>query len=612
MNTIKVYFDLINEYGDIKMKNVKRMTIILTVITMLLLITACSIKSNVSDRNLYAGIKNGNLEQVKEGLQEGANINKIEGMWILEPNPIKIAIQSNKKKIAEYLLEHGADANYVDNSGISLLMYSAYNTNLHFCELLLQHKAKVNITDNGGYTALEYALDNWDRISNEKEISQIITLLIAHGAKIQPKTLNAAFKHADKCRYGLTNRILKDLKKAGYKSGLNELIESAISGDSNKVDYLIKNDKMKKDDELQVLFYTAAFGKVDTIKNLLKKGLDLKTIDLSKNTLLIIASKYGNLDMVKYLLNKGLNIEAQNNDSDTALIAAVKSDNYDIVKCLIIGGADIKPYRGLEDLKDALFEASSNGNMEIIKFILSNGYPISKERLSLAMGLADENNHFTIAKYFISKGANIDLEYNTSTSLEDACLSGNLNATKFLIENGADVNGKSVRGEPLYVASSYGNIDIVRYLIKMGADVNGIPRLYYEDKKAYLKGDTSLNAATMSGYFDIVKFLVESGADLHYKIESIDNNTVLMTAASRGSKDILEYLIKKGSEINYQNQKGQTALMFAISSDYLDNVEILLKYKANTKLKDKDGHTALDIAKQKKDKAIVQLLENAK
>lgn len=562
-----------------------------------------------SDVKLNAGIQSGNLERVKEAIEDGANLNKIKVSLVADENPIVLAITKNQDKIAEYLINNGADANYTDISGRSLLMFSAYNTDVSFCELLIKHGAKVNQEDKNGYTALEYVLDHSRKATTESKMNQTITILLEHGAQIKPITLKAALKEDfsdSESRYSLVKRVVEGLVKEGNKPNINDVLKAAIIGDFPKIDELIKANKMQKDDEQQILFFTAAFGKIETMKLLEDKEADIKTCDKLNNTLLIIASQYGNLEMVKYLSSKGIDIEARNKDDYTALMAAVMNDHYETVEYLVKKGA--KTYYKIPDYNvfyGALDLASENANVSLMELLVANGYPINNGTMGSAMISAVENNKIESIKYLLNIGADPNVGYNKLTPLEHACLQGNVEIAKILVEHGAKVDGLEVKGKPLYNAAKSGNTDVVEYLIKKGASVNSIPK--YSDGSG---GESALMAASYNGQFEAVKLLIENGADVNYSDENVDKDTAIIWDAGQGSRHIVEYLVQKGAKIDYQNEKGQTALMRAASQGQLDNVKVLIKYNADTSIKDKEGHTALGLAKSGKYMDVANYLEN--
>ncbi len=99
--------------------------------------------------------------------------------------------------------------------------------------------------------------------------------------------------------------MLKKFLEEGKKSGLDPMLEAAMLGDSSQLNELLNAGKMRKEDENKILFFTASFGRVDTMKLLQSKGLNLRALDEERNTLLMAASQNGNLEMVKYLVENG-------------------------------------------------------------------------------------------------------------------------------------------------------------------------------------------------------------------------------------------------------------------------------------------------------------------
>lgn len=589
------------------MKSIKIGLIMLVIVMLGLFLSSCStvgkisskIISKDSDKKFCEGIILNNLEMVKEALEDGANINKIDGTGLTESNPIWLGFSPgvNGVRISEYLINHGADVNCTDDNGDTLLPWMACNVDVHFCELLIKHGAKVNDENKRGYTALEYVVDHSGRATaTEKNIDSVITILLEHGAKIRPITLKAALKSVRggvTPEYMIKKRILDGLLKEGYTSGLDPTLEAVILGESSKLDVLIKANKMKKEDEQQVLFTTVAYGNVETLKLLEDKGVELKPLSTTLYTPLDIAAYYGNLSVVKYLVVKGVNIEArtsENNGEKSALNMAIENEQYDVAKYLIEKGANIKPFTIFAGSVDILSEAAKTGNISMLKLILDSDHTITKERKEKAAVSACSSNKIEVLKYFLDNGIDINISSNDDFLLNAA----NLDVTKFLVEHGAKVDGVEGKGKFLNFASEGGITAEVEYLLKKGANVNAVA------EEAGLKFDSALMKATVSGNLDTVKLLVENGADLEQENEfgNGKKNTVIITSAACGSRNILEYLLTKSAKVNYQNQEGETALMLATSKGRIDNVKILLKYKVDISLKNKNGQTALDIAKK--------------
>jgi ankyrin repeat protein len=594
------------------MKIKKNVLIIINVLLIVLILSSCVLVTNNdcdSSHKLFMGIKLNNIEMINEAIEDGANLNKIKGIIQFESNPVFIALNDGRNNLAKYLIKCGANVNYINYLNTSLLMEMAYNSDVEIARLLIELGVDVNYINKERETALEYAVDGF---KNEKEVNEMITLLLENGAKIRPITLKVAYlDYADEpsYRYGMIKRILEGLLKSGYKSDLDPVLEASILGKSSKVEELIKAGKLKKEYENEVLFYTAAFGNIKTMKLLEKQGIKLNTTNKRGSSLLIIASQYGQLKMVDYLLNKGIDIETINYDSETALLVAVKNNHCKVVDYLLKKGA-----KYIFEYNNVLCEAADSGNLEMIKLIMSYGCKFEDKDIWISFSRAVESNNEEVAKYFLQNGVNINSNYyDVFTPLISCCIQGNLLGTKFLLDQGIKVNGANGDGNPILIACEFGRTDVVKYLIKKGADVNAVSIASDGEKKG-LKGKTPLVNAIRTGNMEIVKILIENGADLECINECLDNETPIIIAAYKGSRNILEYLTKKGANINYQDKNGKTPLMYAAINGWVDNVKILLKYNADVNLKSNEGKTVLDMVESSdiyNKKEIIKLLKTA-
>ncbi|HEY9061657.1 MAG TPA: ankyrin repeat domain-containing protein [Pseudobacteroides sp.] len=592
------------------MRQGKRLVSMIIIITIGLLLSSCVnitglLGSSDCDGKLFDGIKYENLEMIKEAIDDGADINKLKGIITPETNPLWLAYnhaQNNNLRVPEYLVKIGADVNYTTSEGSTYLLWAASNIDVHKCEFLIKHGAKIDIECNG-YTALERVLNNNGRATaTEKNIDTIVTMLLEHGAKIRPVTLKAALEGRSTYitpNLGVQKRILEGLIKEGYQSGLDPTLEAAMLGQSSKLIEFVKENKIKRDDEWKILFFTAAFGSVETIKLLELKGLDLSYTDKNKYTPLMIASYYGNLDVVKYLVSKGVNIQARDSSDNSALNFAVINGQLDTVEYLIKRGSNIKPFEPeLGGEVNVLFDAAENGNVKIIQMILDHGFPVNDDVLWRAAQRACTKKNYEAFKFFLANGVDLYKKHDVYGDLFPVL--SDLNDIKFFLDLGVNINGFRNEGDFLRGAISYGNAEAVEYLLKNGADMDDID------------GYSALMTAISVGDFNIVKMLVEKGSNLEFQNEWNNRNTAIITAGENGSRNILEYVIKKGANINYQNNKGETALIRAVSCGWEDNVRVLVENKADMNLKDKDGRTAMDYAKNLKNKNIAKILSKVK
>jgi serine/threonine-protein phosphatase 6 regulatory ankyrin repeat subunit B len=153
---------------------------------------------------------------------------------------------------------------------------------------------------------------------------------------------------------------------------------------------------------------------------------------------------------------------------------------------------------GAEDEDIELLNASSDGNIEKVKYLLN------KER-----------------HWFIR--ANVDARtYNNDTPLIIASSIGHIEIVEVLLNNGADVNAKNNCGNTaLIIASSEGHIKIVEMLLKKGANLDASNNLNM----------TALMTASENGHKEVVEMLLDNGPDMK-TIEEVHKG-VLSNAQNR-------------------------------------------------------------------------------
>jgi ankyrin repeat protein len=145
---------------------------------------------------------------------------------------------------------------------------------------------------------------------------------------------------------------------------------------------------------------------------------------------------------------------------------------------------------------------------------------------------------------------------------------GNLKAVKKLIDDGADVNAATTdysNRTSLMFASLKGHLEVARLLIKHGANVNAATTD---------TGDTSLMFASLKGHLEVVRLLIDKGANVNAAHHGM---TSLMWTSYRGHLEVARLLIKNGANINARNHDGQTAIDIAEERGNENIVELLRK-----------------------------------
>lgn len=186
-----------------------------------------------------------------------------------------IAIEINKPKMIQYLLDRKADVNKPNKEGTTPFIYSAKNDHIQAIQLLKAHpQINVNAQDNSGGSALIYAVLN------------------------------------------------------NYKHVVNSLLED----DRVNVDLADYNGDTP-------LMHAVKEGNEALVEILLEKNADPNLANREKITPLMYAALTGNIKMVKLILDKKPDLNKQDADGASALIGAALSGNIEIVKILLQHGA---------------------------------------------------------------------------------------------------------------------------------------------------------------------------------------------------------------------------------------------------------------------------------
>ncbi len=525
----------------------KKLNVLLLVIVIVGLFTSCNFNNN----GLVGALESGNLERVKEAVENGADVNKASILNGPDASPLYYSMRNGQLCIPEYLLSKGADPNFIDSDGISILMYTVgahkeagldyanVTDNENYKTLLNDKRTNINLTGKLGCTALDYACRDMGNLPT-------VNYLISHGAKITTTTLKCAIEGFSQgfCEASVVKVVFDSLTQQGIPYGIDPEIVAAIQGDTDKLSYLVNAGKIKETNKQMVLFLIAAFGDAKTLQIFVDQNVDLNE-KFYGDTLLSVACSYGKLETVEYLVSKHANLETpvlQNETvwEETALTKAIRHNRVDVVDYLLRSGAKFQTFDDTTQENDIEI-ACGNGNLELVKLIIDHGYPLTDDQLLRAMTAAALNDCINVLEYFITdKKANINVENFDETVLGSAARKASLNTIQYLVNHGADVNGGNARVfTPLDRAVNSNRMDIVKYLIDKGADVNVIG--VYSNGGG--KTDSLLTQAVQNGYFDMVKILVENGANINYEEDwTGGKKTALDVAKQEGSKHIIDYL----------------------------------------------------------------------
>src|SRR5688572_11790684 len=286
------------------------------------------------------------------------------------------------------------------------------------------------------------------------------------------------------------------------------------------------------------------------------------------------AAMNGDRETVRALLKKGLDVNEAQGDGTTALHwAAIKGD-AELAQMLIFAGANHRATTRL-GAYTPLYLAARGGHAAVVAALLAAG--------------ADANA----------------VTSNGTTPLMIASAAGDTKTITSLVENGSDVNATdAAKGETaLMFAAGFNRAEAVKLLLARGADhkattkvvdlfaltapeeeamlrggggnstrpqaaparvdIAGATRGYrYNELISSQGGMSALHFAARQGFTDVVKALVEAGADLN-QANAGDKTSPLLIAIINGHFDLAMYMLEKGADPNSAAFNGVTPL-FAV------------------------------------------------
>jgi uncharacterized protein len=479
---------------------------------LLLLVSACLDEG--PNEKLFKSVQEDSLEEVKEALQEGLDVNvkDKDGMTVL-----MVAAEYNEDpEIIERLLRAGADITAADQNGKSAWDYLLEN------EAFIKTQTYTQMTDlasdsyfrsvvqgdsleeiryaifigadvNAGeapYTAFLWAVE-------QNENPEVIKLLLDSGADINAKTQSS----------------WKVLNVAVSKNNNPEVLRMLIDAGADV--------NAKDKDGRTLLNYTVQHENTEKARLLIEGGADINAQNEKGNTALYDAVSKENTEIIKMLIDAGADANIQNGYyKRTPLSIAADKGYNDIAWLLIVAGADVDVQD--KDGKTPLYMASSKGHTNIVRALLDAGADVNKKGWygKALPELARDNRY---------KPAIIALFQ--SRQLINHARTGNIEAVNEYIDGVyavsflQDENGKTA----LIHASEMGHLNIVNTLIA-------------QDAPATIKdteGKTALDYATENGHTEIAEIIQETAAYQNWEgnwIKSDPPVPMFLTIRNAGTK----------------------------------------------------------------------------
>lgn len=384
-----------------------------------------------------------------------------------------------------------------------------------------------------------------------------------------------------------------------------------------------------------------------------KKSLEVVQTLLDNGADPNIRNRWGNVPImnapnaaaVELLIAHGADLTVKNEDGDSVLQFTGYDEDPSRREALARHGVKLNPKtEGVELLKGTVLSHDLVKAKELLAAGVDpdvGGISFQQYQDASSMSLATAFGQFDMVDAMRAAGG------KDVGVLSQAAAAGDVAKVKELLANGASANEMTNMGQtPLSFALRRGQLETMRELLKAGADPNAISgwgmtdhiyAKFMEIQWKFSQSDTPVQFGKSpeeeAAFYPKAIALMNEYAKPEPNRKTAEGDTVLTIAASRGNSLSLYPLKEMGGDINYQRPDGMTAMMLAIVTKptnarenmsrrlgedgrIIQNtvagslVYNLLEMKADPNLRNKDGKTALDLARERNDREIIDMLEN--
>jgi ankyrin repeat protein len=175
-------------------------------------------------------------------------------------------------------------------------------------------------------------------------------------------------------------------------------------------------------------------GDTPSAIKLVNRGVDVNTVDIAGNTLLMQSVRRDNKELFEFLLQRRARMNVRNRNGETALSLAAFLGNIAFAQRLVDAGAEVNSY-GWSPLAYAAF----NGHVEIVELLLKRGAEINglTENSSSALVLAARNGHLQVVDVLLKHKADPNLAtQNGETAIDWAQKTNNSEIVEHLRQAG--------------------------------------------------------------------------------------------------------------------------------------------------------------------------------
>ena len=454
-----------------------------------------------SDNSLIRAIKENDLDKVG---RLSSNPKLFGGKTYEGLSPFVLAIQLGQVDAVKIMLDNGASATDLDESGFTPLYFAVLYNRYRVAKVLLD--AGADVEETGKVLSTVHLVTSNGR-------PRMLQLLLNRGASVDVAVSGFGTPLLQAAQVG-NHECVKILLAAGAdpnamaRNGSTPLKWAALYGYGDIVKTLLRNKAIASHigtDGQTPIYCAVDGGHEDICGDLIDAGADfISEVARPVMTPLGHAARLGRRNIVNFLLARGAPVDGIA-DENTPLGSAAVEGHLDVCRDLIEAGADLNATYGPLSTSPVGF-AAKFGYEDIAELLLSRGarVDINDSEGHPPIYVAVVTEHVRVCQLLLAFGA--DARFKTEDTLRTllaiTTIDGNLPMVNLLLEYHADLDDPDTYGwTPIGHAAFKGFVDICRVLVDAGANLDLL-----------VSGKTALTEAARAGHHEIVQMLLAAGA----------------------------------------------------------------------------------------------------
>lgn len=508
------------------------------------------------DKTLNKAITTRNLEAIHEAALNGENLDTFK-VGRKTTNPILYSLEYERScidDVVKTLLQEGADPNWRDADGNSLLMFAlgangyCYGNSAALLELLVQYGGDLS-ADCDGTDILTYG------ISRQGISLHGVNYLIEQGVAVSKEAITLQLQ---------TCETVLPLSESDYRI-LKILLDNAapeivqiIAAETPQMQIMYNATLAWTDEELlsiyqnhpEILSFAVGSDSWSQLQSFVCAQAGNLSFD-DQYALLLLAIQLGNVDAVSCFDSL---FSLTSEDRTALLMRAITADQYAVVAYFLANHTELVPVNHdaaseWEIFDNCLAAAAKNGNLEMMELLRENGFPFSNSKAIANAALAAAAAGQIEAIETLYPDGKFPDGTEDCDWLIEACANTQTEVVSFLLAHGYLSYSNE---QALCNAVQNHAIDIIQQLLTIGVNATGI--VTYADGS----GMSALTLAVQNGDLAILQLLIQQGADVNATDAS--GRTALFYAAQRPSVHIVQELLASGALPNHADLEGDTAL----------------------------------------------------